>query len=158
MASGYFSKQAKQIMLKCIEETQRRKWLVKLSMSKPYMNNLDDIKEPLDIYHCHSGYSLESIKKAHQIGAKVILQRDSAHSEIMRDLVEADKEKWREQYKGICSPARSDPNLSKQLTEYKLTDYLLLASKWEEETFLKKGYPKEKIKRNKKASDGNRRW
>ena len=148
MASGYYDKQARAIVDHAIAETQKLGWLVKLSMSQGGKNNLDDLKEEFDVYHCHSSYSLESMKIARKLGAKIILQRDSAHSETMGDLVAEDKIKWRpnSDYKGLCDPAPSDPNLAIQLQEYEDTDYLLLASKWEAQTFLKKGYPKEKIK------------
>ena len=147
-ASGYYDKQAKAIVNHAIAETQRLGWLLKLSMSHGGKNNLEDLKEEFDVYHCHSSYSLESIKKARELGAKIILQRDSAHSETMGKLVAEDKEKWRtySDYKGLCDPAPSDPNLATQLQEYEETDYLLLASNWEKETFLKKGYPNKKIK------------
>lgn len=147
-ASGYYDKQAKKVVDMAIAETQKLGWLLKLSMQKGGKNDPEDLKEAFNIYHCHSSYSLDTIGVAKKLGAKIILQRDSAHSEVMRDLIEEDKIKWRPNslYKGLCDPAPTDPNLAPQLQEYQETDHLLLMSKWEKKTFLQKGYPEKKIK------------
>lgn len=144
-ARGYAEKQAKAIIQHAVREATGKHNVI---MSALYgnKNNLEHINEPIDIYHCHSGFSIESMKKAKKLGAKVILQRDSAHCEIMRELVEEDKLFWRQNsdYKGMCDPARRE-DLRFQLAEYELADYILLASTWERDTMIKKGVNPKKL-------------
>lgn len=146
-ASGYYDKQAKKIVDKAIEETRRLGWLKKFSMVKGNRNDPEDLKEPFDIYHCHAGHSLETIHLAKKLGAKIILQRDSAHQTTMISLLNEYKEKCRQlnrEYKDICNinPISS----SYQLDEYDQADYILLASTWERDTFIENGVSKDKLK------------
>ena len=147
-AKGYTDKQAGVIVSHAIEETKKRGWLKKLSDCPNHRNNLNDLKEPFDIYHCHSDYSLESIPIAQKLGAKVILQRDSAHTEIMIRQLEWAKELWHfGQYKDMCNiNPRQKTNVQRQIEEYEKADYILLASKWEKLSFELMDFPQNKLK------------
>ncbi len=151
-ASGYYDKQAKMIVDKALEETRRKGDLLKFSMVKGGKNDPDHLKEPFDIYHCHAGHSLETIPIAKELGAKVILQRDSAHAEKMLQQLEIYGGKCRQldpKYKDMCNSAvqaRQTTNLQYQLREYEAADYILVASTWERDTMIECGIPKGKIK------------
>ena len=148
-ASGYYAKQAKKIADKAVEETQRKGWLKKFSLVKGNKNNPEDLKDPFDIYHCHAGHSLETIPLAKKLGAKIILQRDSAHATKMIDLLEEYKDKCRKlnsEYKDMCNIPRRTTNVQYQLDEYEQVDYILLASTFERDTFIEKGIPNSKLK------------
>jgi len=108
---------------------------------------LDHIKPPLDIYHCHSAHSLYGIRKAKELGAITILQRDSCHILDMIEWCEQGNKIWKDKYPEMCSDLRARTNLEFQLAEYDEADYILVASKLEEQSFINRGILKDKIVR-----------
>ena len=134
----------------CAEGTKvaNEKGLIRrLSPLKGNLVNLNHIDKPIDIYHCHSAHSLQGIRKAKELGAKVILQRDSTHVETMIEWCEEGNKIWGNKYPESCSKVRERTNLPFQLAEYEEADYILVASKLEEKSFLDKGFSKDKIVR-----------
>jgi len=144
-SAGSYGRQAKKIVNKGTEEAMNRGYIKDIHLKH---TDLDYIKEPIDIYHCHSSYSLKGIIKAKSLGAKVILQRDSSHCTPFVDNLEKEESKWRNtEYKFLCdNNARNRTDFDSQIAEYDNADYILLASKLERNSFLKMGYPKEKLK------------
>ena len=111
-------------------------------------SNLVDLKlinKPLDIYHCHSAHSLHGIMKAKELGAITVLQRDSCHILDMLEWCEEGNKIWQNKYPQSCDNLRARTNLQFQLDEYAESDYILVASKLEEQSFINRGISKDKI-------------
>ncbi len=133
----------------CEEGTRKasaKGWINTVSPLNGRMVRLEHIKKPVDIYHCHSAHSLQGLRKAKELGAVTILQRDSCHINDMLAWCEAGNNLWKDKYPQHCSDLRARTNLDFQLAEYEEADYILVASKLEQKSFIKYGF-KDKIKR-----------
>lgn len=122
-------------------------WIRKITHMNGNLVRLEDIDKPIDIYHCHSAHSLHGIKRAKEMGAVTILQRDSSHVLDMVEWCEVGNKLWKDKYPQAYDDLRSRTDLDFQLKEYEEADYILLASKLEVESFAKRGIPRSKLKR-----------
>lgn len=129
------------------KEAASRGWIKHITSLNGKLVRLEHITSPIDIYHCHSAHSLEGIRKAKQLGAITILQRDSSHILDMLEWVEEGMRIWKGKYPQCMSNPRARTNLDFQLAEYEEADWILVASKLEEKSFINRGINKNKIKR-----------
>lgn len=133
-----------------------RGWIKRITAPNNGLVKLEHIDKPVDIYHCHSAHSLQGIKKAKELGAVTILQRDSSHVLSMIEWCEEGNTIWRNKYPQCCSDLRARTNLDLQLGEYEEADYILLASGLEKQSFIDRGVPEQKIKKIPFAVDFNK--
>ncbi len=131
-------------------------WLKLMSPLNGRLNRLEHINQPIDIYHCHSAHSLDGMKKAKELGAITILQRDSSHVLDMIEWCEVGNKIWANKYPQCCDDLRARTQVEYQLKEYEEADHILLASTLEVDSFVKRGIPKEKIMRIPFTADLNK--
>jgi len=94
-----------------------------------------------DIFHGWANYSLHSMRKAHRLGAKTVLECSSTH--VLRQ-----GELLREEYKihGLPPPAGLSALLrNRLLKEYDLTDFICVPSHFVHGSFVEKGIDPAKL-------------
>lgn len=148
--AGSYDRQARKIVDMGVQKAMNKGYINQIYKEDKIFKFLDhENKDKIDIFHCHSGYSLEAMKFIKQkTMAKIILQRDSSHVIQFIENLEKEEEKWRStEYKHLCSnSSRQRTNIKAQLEEYMLADYILLASTLEYDSFVSQGVPKDKLK------------
>lgn len=96
-----------------------------------------------DVFVGWSSFSLHSLRKAHSLGAKTIVERGSSHIEYQRSVLQEEYERW-----GIAPPAGALPHpkiIEKEFREYEEADYISIPSQFVKRTFLAAGIPEEKL-------------
>jgi len=96
--------------------------------------------EKCNIFHCWAGHGLYSIKKAKKIGCKVVLECASAHILQQCKILKEEYQIWDLEFN------ENKLNILKLITEYKISDYILVPSIYVKNSFLKEKFPEEKIK------------
>lgn len=94
-----------------------------------------------DIFHGWAGFSLKQIERAKKIGAITMLDRASAHIRVQNDILQEEFDKFG--IKTVPIPVRL---LKRELQEYDAVDYILVSTTFPRDTFIKMGFPAEKIK------------
>ncbi len=96
--------------------------------------------EPCDILIGWSGFSLETLRRAKEFGAKTILERGSSHILTQTALL---KEEYLAQ--GL-EPTLAHPGIvAKELREYQEADYISVPSSFARQSFLDQGIPAHKL-------------
>lgn len=98
---------------------------------------------PSDIFVGWSSFSLHSLRNAHSLGAKTIVERGSSHIEYQRDVLREEYERW-----GVAPPLGALPHpriVEKELREYEEADAISIPSQFVKRTFLAAGVPGEKL-------------
>jgi len=98
------------------------------------------IYEASDICVAWSSNALHTIRKAKNMGAITILERNSSHMLYQTEIL-------KEEYENLgLKPQVAHPRVvEKELQEYEETDYISIPSKFVKRTFLEKGIPEEKL-------------
>ncbi len=146
-AKGSEGRQFDKIYNEGTKAAMAKGWIRKMSSLNGRLVRLEDIDEPIDIYHCHSAHSVMGIRKARELGAVTILQRDSSHVLDMIEWCEEGNNIWRKIHPQCFDDLRARTDVDYQLEEYREADYILLASKLEETSFINRGIPTNKLKR-----------
>ncbi len=94
----------------------------------------------LDLLVAFSGQALEQIAPARRIGAKVVLERGSAHIETQRELLEAAAADA-----GVAVRLPHPSIIERELAEYDAADAISVPSPFAAHSFLARGYPAEKL-------------
>lgn len=93
-------------------------------------------------YKCFIGWSsmsLQSAMQAKKDGKLVLIERGSSHILVQNQILQ-------EEYKKYNIDFEIDKRIiQKELKEYEIADYVVVPSQFVEQSFLKMGYPKEKI-------------
>jgi glycosyltransferase involved in cell wall biosynthesis len=97
--------------------------------------------EKCDIFHGWVMHSLFSIKKAKKLGSKTILEVGNAHILEFMKILAKEARIWGLKYD------YSIFNIKRVMNEYMITDYILVPSEYARQSFLKHGFPAEKIKK-----------
>jgi glycosyltransferase involved in cell wall biosynthesis len=97
--------------------------------------------EKCDIFHGWVMHSLFSIKKAKKLGSKTILEVGNAHILEFMKILTKEARIWGLKYD------YSIFNIKRVMNEYMITDYILVPSEYARQSFLKQGFPAEKIKK-----------
>jgi len=96
--------------------------------------------EPCDILIGWSGFSMKTLRRAKEFGAKIILERGSSHILTQTSLL---KEEYLAQ--GL-EPVLAHPRIvAKELQEYREADYISVPSSFARQSFLDQGLPADKL-------------
>lgn len=98
---------------------------------------------PSDIFVGWSSFSLHSLRNAHSLGAKTIVERGSSHIEYQRDVLREEYERW-----GVAPPLGALPHpriVEKELREYEEADAISISSQFVKRTFLSANVPERKL-------------
>lgn len=98
------------------------------------------IFKPCNVFHGWGNACYAQIQKAHNIGAKTIVERASSHINIQNRIM-------LEEYKrfGINSYPIHPWVIKKSLAEFKETDYVTVPSQFAYDSFIDEGYPAHKL-------------
>jgi glycosyltransferase involved in cell wall biosynthesis len=100
------------------------------------------IPENTDIYVGWSGKSKAGLERAKQLGALTILERGSSHPEFNRDILIEEYEKY-----GLKSKIEFQKRIydRESLQEYELADFVSTPSEFVRQTYIDRGFAKEKL-------------
>lgn len=98
--------------------------------------------EPCDVFHGWNHMSLFSMRKAKQLGAKIIIERSSAHPHVQLTIL---KEEW-ERF-GLKYPTGMRWLMDKHIQEYEEADAIAVCSEFVARTLRENGVPDDKLKR-----------
>jgi len=93
-----------------------------------------------DVFIGWSGFSLHTMKKAKEMGAKLILVRGSAHIVTQKQLLDEEGARF-----GITESEVDGLTTEKELREYEIADLIAMPSVFCQRSFLEQGLPKEKL-------------
>jgi glycosyltransferase involved in cell wall biosynthesis len=96
------------------------------------------------IFHGMSGFSLQSIKAAKKNGMKTFLDRACPHIDYQMTLINTELHTLLPAVNKKFSPL-INPLHQKMLEEYEESDYIVVPSTYSYNSFLKKGFPAEKL-------------
>lgn len=111
-----------------------------------YMANLFDYEvacriKPCDIFIGWSGFCLYTINKIRRdFNSKVVVERSSVHIEVQKEIMLEEEKNL-----GIKLDMPSSKIIEKEKKEYEMADYIIVPSTFARESFIKKGFNKEKI-------------
>jgi len=94
-----------------------------------------------DLYVGLSGSALPAGKKAHQLGAKYICDRGSAHIRVQDQLLREEYDLWGMPFSGIDSR-----NIGREVAEYEEADCITIPSSFSKRSFIEQGVPAEKLR------------
>lgn len=92
------------------------------------------------VYHSFPGFAEKSFRKVKERGGITVLEAATTHAEDVYEITEAEHRKYR-----IGGNHFSRVWVDRVLREYELSDYISVASKLQLETFVKRGFPRERI-------------
>lgn len=99
--------------------------------------------EPCDLFVGFSSFALHSLRRAKQLGAKVVIERGGSHMLYQQSIM-------REEYEITGVPAGTTPVthqkiIEKEIQEYTESDRISVPSIYAKHTFLEQGFPEAKI-------------
>jgi glycosyltransferase involved in cell wall biosynthesis len=114
---------------------------------------IHQLRGQIDIVHTWPDAALETLKAARSLGIPTVLERPNAHTRYAYQAVQEESRRL-----GIVLPRDNEyafkaDVLEKEEQEYKLTDYLLCPSNFTIQTFLERGFPREKLKKHRYGYD-----
>jgi glycosyltransferase involved in cell wall biosynthesis len=117
---------------------------------------LEKLVGQIDIVHTWPLGALKTLKTAARLGIPTVLERCNAHTGYAMEVVQKECERL-----GVALPANQEHaynawKLRKEEEEYELADRLLCPSDFVVETFLNRGYPREKLARHQYGFDEKR--
>jgi len=113
-------------------------------------------KDRIDIVHCWPSGALETLRTARELGIKTVLERPNTHTRYAFEVVGRECERL-----GVTLP-KSHPHafdayaLKREEEEFRLADRLLCPSEFVAQTFLDKGFKREKIALHRYGFDASR--
>jgi glycosyltransferase involved in cell wall biosynthesis len=93
-----------------------------------------------DIFVGLSGASLYSLRRAHQMGAKTVLERGSSHIMYQRAILEEEYARF-----GLRKTVVHPKVVERELTEYQEADFISIPSQFVKDTFIRQGIPEDKL-------------
>lgn len=93
-----------------------------------------------NIFHGWNNYSLFSLRKAKRYGAKVVIERSSAHPLTVERLLTEEYSKY-----GLRRPKMLQYLVQKQIREYDEADYIMVPSDFVYNSMVEEGVPAEKL-------------
>jgi len=97
--------------------------------------------EPCDVFHGWNHQSLYSMRRAKQLGAKVIITRSSAHAETQVEILREEYQRF-----GIPFPEHMARLINRHVQEYEEADVIDVCSEFVWRTMVEKGIPPEKLR------------
>lgn len=110
-------------------------------------------KSRIDLIHCWPSGSLETLRTAHELGIKTVLERLSAHTRYVYEVARCECEKLGVRLRKSHYAAYNVVTLAREEKEFRLTDKLLCPSEFVANTFLEKGYREEQLARHRYGYD-----
>jgi glycosyltransferase involved in cell wall biosynthesis len=107
----------------------------------------------IDIVHTWPSGALRTLKVATQMGIPTVLERPSAHTRFVYEAIQSEHERLALPYAQKEEFTPSDDVLTLEEEEFNLADYLLCPSDFVVETFLQRGFAKEKLLRHQYGYD-----
>jgi glycosyltransferase involved in cell wall biosynthesis len=96
--------------------------------------------QPCDLFVVWANYGLSSLRRARQLGARVILERGSAHVLKQREILQAEYARF-----GLRWPYGGAALLEKQLREYEEADSIVVPSEFAAQSFFERGVPRNRV-------------
>ena len=93
------------------------------------------------VFHGWNHQSLYSLRKAKELGARVIIERSNAHPVIQDRILREEFERF-----GVKYPASAQWLIKKHVQEYEEADAVIVCSEYVRRTMLEMGTPEEKLK------------
>ncbi len=116
-------------------------WQWELLTAVPFGNWVARNLPECDVYVGLSGSSLQAGKKAHQLGARYVCDRGSAHIRVQDALLREEHALWGMPYEGI------DPRtIAREEAEYAEADLITVPSIFSYRSFVKQGVSAEKLR------------
>jgi glycosyltransferase involved in cell wall biosynthesis len=113
---------------------------------------LEKLAGKVDVVHVWPCAALETIKTAKRLGIPTVLERPNAHTRFCYEVVAAEHKRI-----GIRTPhgdyRPSKEVLDREEAEFDACDFLLCASEFSAQSFVDRGFPKEKILRHRYGFD-----
>jgi glycosyltransferase involved in cell wall biosynthesis len=98
------------------------------------------LPEGADIVVAWSGMALHTLRRAKQLGAATVLERNSTHIQFQSDILAEEYGRF-----GL-KPQLPDPRtVDRELEEYEFADHVCLPSSFAMRTFIKQGVPRDKL-------------
>lgn len=97
--------------------------------------------EEADFFHVWAGFGLFSMLKAKNRGIKIVMDRASSHILSQKEILEKESKRW-----NISGFSLNPLSVLKQLKEYGLADYIFVPSQFAYESFVKRGFSKDKLR------------
>jgi len=113
-------------------------------------------KDHIDIVHCWPSGALETLKVARELGIKTVLERPNAHTRYAMEVVGRECERLGVTLPKHHSHAFNAYALKREEEEFELADCLLCPSEFVAQTFLDKGFKREKIALHRYGFDASR--
>jgi len=98
------------------------------------------VESDSDIFVGLSGCCLYSLRRAHEMGAKTVLERGSSHMLYQRALLEEEYGRF-----GLRKEVVHPKVVQRELAEYQEADFISIPSQFVKGTFLQYGIPEEKL-------------
>jgi glycosyltransferase involved in cell wall biosynthesis len=115
-------------------------------------HSLPRLTNRVDVVHLWPCAALETIRAAKQLGIRTVLERPNAHTRFCYEVVAAEHRRI-----GIRTPhpeyQRNEDVLAREEAEFEDTDFLLCPSRFVAESFLRAGFPPEKLLRHQYGFD-----
>lgn len=98
--------------------------------------------EPCDIFVGFSSFALHSMRRAHSLGAKTIIERGGSHIEYQRDIL---RDECAAHDVFFSTNIPHSKIIAKELSEYKEADYISVPSLFARQSFISASIPREKL-------------
>ena len=109
--------------------------------------------ERADAVHCWPGVSLQTLAAARELGLTTFLERPNAHTRFACEVVAKEYDRLGIPMSRSHSHAFSSERLAREEAEYELADYLLCPSTFVVQSFLRYGFPAERLVRHQYGYD-----
>lgn len=126
----------KRIRLPCLD-AKRWYYLRNLYFDRRIRNLL---KEGCDIFHSWNSQCLSSLKEAKKRGIVTTVERSSSHILTQMELIKEEYETY-----GVSLKPELDVVIKRCLKEYEVADYISVPSRFVYDSFLKRGFAREKL-------------
>lgn len=93
-----------------------------------------------ELYVGWSSFSEQGLRRAREMGAVTVLERNSAHIEVQRDVLREEYEHW-----GVEGELPHPAVVAKEVREYALADFITVPSGFARRSFIDSGVPASKL-------------
>ncbi|MDD3296490.1 MAG: glycosyltransferase family 4 protein [Candidatus Omnitrophica bacterium] len=107
-----------------------------------YDNKVAKRVKPCDIFHAFASQSTKSILQAKKLGARVIADNPNTHPENIRNILAEEYRIWKVPYLAYSKIA-----VGRRVRALEAADIILVLSKLSFQSFIDRGYSKEKLRR-----------
>ncbi|TKX71837.1 glycosyltransferase family 4 protein [Halorubrum sp. GN11GM_10-3_MGM] len=88
-----------------------------------------------------AGVSLESLQRANELGFTTVVERSSSHIRTQKEILDEEYLKYEQRESSI-----SQQHIKREEKEYDTADYVVMPSKFVQESFVEQGFNEEKVK------------